>query len=111
MSNPIIFGLLISSTVGLNTFAQVLLKTGSGRGIPNYYLLGGILLYGLSTLMYVTVLSKINLSVAYPTVIGLTVVSTTIFGAAFFHEKVGPIAWIGIGLVLSGIWAIAFGRS
>ncbi|HZG39799.1 MAG TPA: SMR family transporter [Nodosilinea sp.] len=111
MNNPFIFGVLITSTVGLNTLAQVLLKMGSGKGIPNIYLLGGVLVYGISTLMYILVLSKVNLSIAYPVVIGLTVISTTIFGATFFQEKVGTVAWLGIGLMLSGIWAIAFARS
>lgn len=111
MANPIIFGVLIAFTVGLNTVAQVLLKMGSGKGIPNIFLLGGVLVYGVSTLLYILVLSKINLSIAYPVVIGLTVISTTIFGAAVFQEKVAPIAWVGIGLMLSGIWAIAFART
>ncbi|WP_035986551.1 SMR family transporter [Leptolyngbya sp. KIOST-1] len=111
MTNPLIFGVLITSTVGLNTFAQVLLKMGSGKTLPNIYLLGGVLAYGISTLMYILVLSKVNLSVAYPLVIGLTVISTTVFGAAFFQEKVGITAWLGIGLMLSGIWAIAFAKN
>jgi small multidrug resistance pump len=111
MSNQLVFCLLVSATVGLNTLAQILLKIGAGKYLLNAYLLGGILVYGISTLMYISVLSKINLSLVYPLVIGLTVIATTIAGTALFHEKIEPIAWLGIGLMLSGIWAIAFGRS
>ena len=111
INQPAFFALLIGTTVSLNTLAQVLLKTGSGKSLLNIYLLAGIIVYGVSTLMYISVLSKLNLSLAYPLIIGLTVIATTFSGVYFFQEKVDPIAWAGIGLVLSGIWAIAFGRS
>ncbi|MBW4691357.1 MAG: small multidrug resistance protein [Lyngbya sp. HA4199-MV5] len=102
--------LLILATVGLNTLAQALLKLGSGKNLLNFYLFGGILIYGLSTGLYILVLSKLNLSLAYPVVIGLTVLFTTITGSLLLGEKVLPVQWIGIGLMLSGISAIAFGK-
>lgn len=104
-------GLLIFITVGLNTLAQALLKLGSGQNPLNFYLLGGIAAYGLSTIFYILVLGKFNLSVAYPVVIGLTVMSATITGAYFLGEKVAVVQWLGIGLMLSGISAIALGKA
>ncbi len=102
-------GLLILITVGLNTLAQALLKLGSGQNPLNLYLCGGILTYGLSTVFYIVVLGKFNLSVAYPIIIGLTVLTTTIVGAFYLGEKVATVHWVGIGLMLSGIFAIASG--
>lgn len=102
--------LLILSTVGLNTLAQALLKLGAGQSLLNLYLLSGILVYGLSTVMYVLVLGKLNLSLAYPVVIGLTVIFTTMVGSLLLDEKVMPVQWLGIGLMISGISAIAFGK-
>jgi multidrug transporter EmrE-like cation transporter len=102
--------LFILLTVGLNTLAQALLKLGSGQGLLNLYLLGGIVVYGISTVFYILVLGKLNLSVAYPVVIGLTVAFTTLTGAFLLSEKVAPVQWMGIGLMLSGISAIAFGK-
>ncbi len=61
MLTKYIFTCLIFLTVGLNTLAQVLLKSGATKNILNLYLLGGILTYGLSTLVYILVLSKFNL--------------------------------------------------
>jgi multidrug transporter EmrE-like cation transporter len=103
-------GLLILLTVGLNTLAQALLKLGSGQNPLNPYLGGGILAYGLSTIFYVAFLGKLNLSVAYPVVIGLTVLATTMTGAFLLGEKVATLHWLGIGLMLSGLGAIAFGK-
>ncbi|RAM48012.1 MAG: small multidrug resistance protein [Hapalosiphonaceae cyanobacterium JJU2] len=111
MSNQLIFSFLILITVGLNTLAQTLLKLGAGQNPLNIYLLGGICSYGLSTVFYVVVLGKMNLTVAYPIVIGLTIAITTITGAIFLREKVLILQWIGIGLILSGIWAIALAKN
>ena len=90
--------------------AQVLLKSGATPNLLNFYLLGGVFAYGLSTLVYISVLSKLNLSVAYPVVIGLTVVATTMAGAILLREKVSTVNWVGVGLILSGICAVAFGK-
>ena len=105
------FLVLILMTVTLNTIAQTLLKLGAGQNILNIYLLGGILAYGLSTVFYIIVLGKLDLSVSYPIVIGLTVVATTFSGAVVLKEQVPTIHWLGIGLMLSGISAIAFGKN
>jgi multidrug transporter EmrE-like cation transporter len=96
--------------VGLNTVAQTLLKLGAGQNPLNIYLLGGICSYGLSTIFYVLVLGKLNLSVAYPVVIGLTIVVTMISGAIILREKVLISQWLGVGLLLSGIWAITLAK-
>jgi small multidrug resistance pump len=107
---PITFVLLVFVTVGLNTLAQALLKLGSGQNPLNPYLFGGILAYGLSTVFYIVFLGKLNLSIAYPVIIGLTVLATTITGAVVLGEKVLAMHWLGIGLMLSGISLIAFGK-
>jgi len=110
MMFQLLFGALILATVLLNTVAQTLLKLGSGQGILSLYLLGGLATYGLSTVFYILVLGKFNLSVAYPVVIGLTVIATTFSGALLLREKVEPSQWIGVGLMISGIFAIAFAK-
>ena len=106
--NYFLFSLLVLITVGLNTLAQTLLKLGAGQNPVNLYLLGGLTAYGLSTIFYIMVLGKSNLSVAYPVVIGLTVIASTFSGAIILQEKVFSGQWVGIGLMLSGISAIAF---
>lgn len=111
MSSQLFFSLLILVTVALNTGAQTFLKLGSGQNPLNIYLLGGICLYGLSTVFYILVLGKFNLSVAYPVVIGLTILATIIAGAAILKEKISISQWLGVGLMLSGIWAIALAKS
>ncbi|MDJ0795347.1 MAG: SMR family transporter [Calothrix sp. MO_167.B12] len=110
MFSQLFFGLLILISVTCNTFAQTLLKLGSGQSPVNIYLLGGITAYGISTIFYILVLGKFNLSVAYPVVIGLTIIATTFSGAWILNEKISTSQWLGIGLMLSAIFAIAFGK-
>lgn len=110
MPNYFLPALLVLTTVGLNTLAQVLLKLGAGQNFLNLHLLGGIIVYGLSTIVYILVLGKFNLSVVYPIVIGLTVFAATFIGAFFLGEKVTNLQWLGIGLMLSGITTIALGK-
>ena len=108
-SSPI-WTLSVLATVFLNAIAQMLLKLGANQGSLNLYVLGGLASYGLSTIVYTALLSKANLSIAYPVVIGLTILATTIIGASILHEKVSTTQWIGVGLMISGISTITLGR-
>ena len=110
MNNPLILTLLIFISVSLNSLGQSLLKLGAGQNPLNLYLFGGITAYAVSTVFYVLVLGKLNLSLVYPLVIGLTITATTLSGAILLKEHVPYTHWVGIGLILSGIAAIAFGR-
>ncbi len=110
MNNQLFLVLLIVSTIILNTIAQTFLKMGADRQSLNLFLLGGIFFYGLSTIVYILVLGKFNLSVAYPIVIGSTVVATVFVGSIIFREKVSVTQWIGVGFTLSGISTIALSK-
>jgi multidrug transporter EmrE-like cation transporter len=110
MKSSFFFVFPIIVSVFLNTLAQSFLKLGAGQNPFNIYILGGICAYGLSTLFYILVLGKFNLTIAYPVVIGLTIIATTFSGAWLLREQISDVHWIGIGLMLSGISAIAFDK-
>lgn len=101
---------LVATIVAVNTLAQGLLKVGAGRGFLSAAMIGGVAAYGLSTLLYVMVLSKAKLTLAYPVIIGATVVATCLVSVRFLDERVGPVQWAGIGLVVAGIACIAVTR-
>ena len=110
MNNQLYVAFLIVMTIVLNTFAQSFLKLGSDQKSLNLFLLLGICFYGLSTIVYILVLSKFNLSIAYPIIIGATVVATVFVGTIIFKEEIVVTQWIGVGLTISGISAIALGK-
>jgi small multidrug resistance pump len=110
MANQATLLFLILSTAGINTAAQALLKLGAGQSLINPFLISGVIAYGASTLFYISVLGKLNLSFVYPVIIGLTMISATFVGKYLFRERIDFSQWIGISLVLGGVLIIASSR-
>jgi multidrug transporter EmrE-like cation transporter len=98
---------LMSIVVVLNTVAQSLFKMGAGKGLINRSLVGGVAAYGLSTVIYVLVLGRANLSFVYPIVIGSTVVVTCLVSTRVFGESMETLQWLGVALIIAGIACIA----
>ncbi|MDI6817627.1 MAG: SMR family transporter [Actinomycetota bacterium] len=67
----------------------------------------GIAFFGSALIAYSFVLSKINLSIAYPvmTSIGFLIVITA--SALFFKETITIIQMAGFILILAGVWLVA----
>ena len=63
----------------------------------------GILLYGLSFLMWLAILSRTNVSIAYPITIGLTLVFTLLGARIFLNETLSIQAAIGVTLITIGV--------
>lgn len=71
----------------------------------NRFVVVGIILYLLSMFFWINVLSKIDLSVAYPFV-SIGVVLTVVLAAITLHESIPLLRWIGIFITLSGVYLI-----
>jgi len=71
-------------------------------GITNSYLLGGLFCYGLSLLLWFYVLSKMELSKAYP-LVSLGYVFTLILGYCFLNEEITVAKVVGIGFIMLGV--------
>lgn len=118
----LVFGLIVL-TVTLSACAQLALKLGVSKPqvahamqTSNFDALAaamtspliwlGLTIYGLSVAMWLWVLSKVDLSVAYPFV-GISFLVTMAFGIFLLNENVTPIRiagtlFITIGCVLIG---------
>ena len=116
---------LILLTVTLSACAQLALKLGVAKPPMEQALQGGIvdaliaamtspliwsglLIYGLSVAMWLWVLSKVDLSVAYPFV-GVSFLFTMAFGAFLLDESVTPMRITGTLLIAGG--CILVGKS
>lgn len=62
----------------------------------------GLILFGISALFWLVVLSRLPLSVAYPFV-GVSYILIVLFGRIFLHEQVPTLRWIGVSVVALGI--------
>lgn len=63
----------------------------------------GFMCYGLSAVIWLDVLSKLDFSLAFP-MVGLTYVFTLLIGRFFFGETVGWERMLGVGLIIFGIF-------
>jgi len=70
--------------------------------ITNKYLMLGLVFYGVSTILWFNVLSKMKLSVAYP-MISMGYVFTTILAFFFLKEEIGLNQIGGLCLIIAGI--------
>lgn len=62
----------------------------------------GLMLFGISALFWLVVLSRVPLSVAYPFV-GLSYVVVVAFARVLLREQVPPLRWAGVLVVAVGI--------
>ncbi|MDQ3646693.1 MAG: multidrug resistance protein [Actinomycetota bacterium] len=89
--------------VGRIGTAQISDLTGTiARAAKEPSLWGGLTLFGISALFWLVVLSRVELSLAYPFV-GLSYVVVVALARFLFHEDVPPLRWLGVLVVAVGI--------
>ena len=66
----------------------------------------GLLLFGLSALVWLVVLSRASLSFAYPFA-SLTYVLILVFDRFWLNENVPALRWAGVALIATGIFLVS----
>lgn len=113
---------LILSGVMLNALAQLSLKQGM-RSIGHFsfspenllgmvtiiglnpFVLIGLCCYVISVVIWLLVLSRVEVSYAYP-LLSLGYIVTALAGWLFFDESMNLLRWAGIGVICCGVWLI-----
>jgi drug/metabolite transporter (DMT)-like permease len=88
-------------SLSLSTLPPVFLKAAT-----NFHVLFGLLCYGLGFMVWLIVLSKAEVSYAYP-LISLGYVLTAILAWVLFGEALNGNRLVGILLICSGVFLIA----
>lgn len=113
---------LILIGVLLNASAQIALKQGMRNigtfaftldnlmpiGIQvglNPFIMLGIGFYVISVFVWLMVLSRVDVSYAYP-MLSVGYIVAALAGRVFFEETVDPIRWAGIITICFGVWLI-----
>jgi drug/metabolite transporter (DMT)-like permease len=68
--------------------------------------LGGMMLYFFSAAVWLYLLTKLDISVVQP-ILALTYVATPILAIIFLDEKVPLIRWLGILIIIFGVFVVA----
>lgn len=74
--------------------------------ITNLPFIGGILCYGLSMIFWLHVLSKLELSKAYP-LVSLGYIFTLLLGYFLLHENINNYKILGVVFIVVGVILIA----
>ena len=62
----------------------------------------GLSIFGLSSIFWLVVLSRVALTVAYP-LVGLSYIVVVAMGRFLFHEHVPAMRWVGVSVIALGI--------
>ena len=107
--------LLVFSCTILGAAAQLLMKIGMSRFVPdtaailtNVPLIAGYALYGINTLMLILALREGELSVLYP-IIALTYVWVTLLSYLLLHEPANLYKSLGIAAIVIGVAVLGRG--
>jgi len=90
---------------GMTGVAEIVNRDGGSvllRAATAPWVIGGLAVFGISALAWLTTLSRVPLSVAYPfNAVGLLIVVGS--SVVVLHEKVSPLAWLGVLAVFGGL--------
>ena len=110
------FGLIFTNIILLVT-GQTLFKIGLAKvpfSLGNLfkiifqpYVFAGLVIYVVATVIWFYVLTRVNLSLAYP-IQSLCYVLAAFVGMFVFQEVIPPTRWIGICLIVIGAGFVAF---
>jgi drug/metabolite transporter (DMT)-like permease len=92
------YGLIQIDGVSLSNGITDILKL-----LQTPWVIVGFALYGVSAILWLDVLSKLDFSLAFP-MVALTYVFTLLIGRFFFGETVGWERILGVALILSGVF-------
>ncbi|MBW4654993.1 MAG: EamA family transporter [Kaiparowitsia implicata GSE-PSE-MK54-09C] len=109
--------LLLLSSILIGVAGQFFLKAGAlrlgrvdaGNALTHVLsiattpeLLTGLACYGLASIAYILVLTRVNLSIVGPSV-ALSYVFSVLLGYFFFKETIPGMRLVGLGLIIAGV--------
>lgn len=81
-------------------------KNGLIQILQNPYAWLAVTCYGLALILFTLALSKLDLSLAYPTIVSGAIILVTILSVLLFGESFTLFKAIGIMLILSGVYLL-----
>jgi len=74
----------------------------------NYWIIGGLALYGIGAVLLIVGLKGGDLSVLYP-IIATGYVWVALYSMYFFGEEMNLFKWLGVFVIIAGIALVGFG--
>jgi multidrug transporter EmrE-like cation transporter len=112
MTTPVSSMVLVVTGSFIGSFGAVLLKAGAGRltksiqsVITNWRLALGAIAYCLSSVFFVLANTKGELTILYP-LVSLGYLWTLLWAKLFFNEPLTKFKFIGLGMILAGVFCL-----
>jgi len=118
--------IIVAIWIILSALGQIVIKKGVSITYPPFlvtsladilqlivtyrYLVLGCIIYALSMVVYFIVLSKYDIHFAVSIGGGLVIVLISLLAVFLLGEKISPLTWAGIFLVVAGICLIGIGK-
>jgi len=115
--------LFLSASVLITTTAQLLIKKGTlslgelefsfsnflnliPKVLQNIWLMIGLFFFGVAFVLWVFILSKFQLNVAYPIVVSLNICLIAVISWFLFKESLSLVQILGVVFVVMGIFLL-----
>lgn len=89
------------------TLSKTNLITDLAKAATSPFIIGGLILYGLSFILWLKVLTTNDLSRVYPIFVTCVFILTTIGSAKLFGEHISLLRITGLAIAIIGIYVIA----
>jgi len=76
------------------------------RIFQNIWLMAGLFLFGIGFFLWIFIISRIKLNMAYPISTSLSLSLIAFFSWLFFKEQLLPIQILGIAVIILGIFLL-----
>jgi multidrug transporter EmrE-like cation transporter len=114
---------LVMTGVLLNAVAQLALKasvsdtgiigldmqslmSSAGSLVTNLWLWVGLICYGISVVVWILALSRVDVSIAYP-MLSIGYIVNAVAASHLFNEPLGIGKVVGIGIIIVGVYVLA----
>ena len=118
--------ILLIVNVFLTVIGQILMKQGMNQigkiggsltdivpkliqAFTNPFVIGGISVYGFTTMLWLIILSRVKLSIAYP-MLSLGYIFSIFFAWLLFRESVPKVRILGAVVIWLGVYLVASGE-
>lgn len=108
---------IISVIIGcvIGSYASILFKRGANKFtlnlfklVYNYEILGGIVLYVISLIIFIIALKGNPLSIMYP-LVSTSYIWVVLFSVKYLGEKMNFMKWLGVVSIIIGVSFIGIG--
>jgi multidrug transporter EmrE-like cation transporter len=112
--------IILIVAIVMNALANILIKLGmkDGEGLTGLpelikyaigqpFLYAGVVSFGLALVAYSIVLTKLNLSIAYPIMVSMGLIIVVLVSYFALKESITFLQIVGFIFIIAGVWMVA----